>query len=89
MLGRMTARAAGRCRIVAGAGVRPDTVPALAAAGIRAVHASARGRPAEPARDPFGFGHATPPADAGVVRALRAALDDAVCAAPDQLHHQP
>lgn len=75
----MTRRAAGRCRIVAGAGVRPDNVAALvAAAGTRAIHASARSTgTTTPLADPFGFGTAAPPADDVTVRALRRAIDDA------------
>lgn len=75
----MTRRAAGRCRIVAGAGVRPGNVATLvAAAGTRAIHASARAEGSSPpVTDPFGFGAATPPADAATVRALRRAVDDA------------
>jgi copper homeostasis protein len=75
MLGRMTARAGDRCRVVAAAGVRPAVVPALAAAGIRAIHGSARcGEAGERPADRFGFGDAPQPADEAVVRALRASL---------------
>ncbi len=74
--------AAGRCRIVAGAGVRADTATALvAAAGTRALHGSARAPAAAttvPPADPFGFGFAPQPADIAVVRALRAAVDNAI-----------
>lgn len=75
----MADRAAGRCRIVAGAGVRPDNVAALvAAAGTRAIHASARSAvPVAQVADRFGFGTAAAPADAATVRALRRAIDDA------------
>jgi copper homeostasis protein len=48
-LARMVARAQGRCRIIAGAGVRPDNVAALIRdTGVDAVHASASIAVAEP-----------------------------------------
>jgi len=77
-LRRMVSAAAGRCRIIAGSGVRPDLVGDLVAAvGTAAIHASARGREGIAEPDPFGFGAASPPADAAVVRALRSALNAA------------
>jgi len=58
--------------LTAGAGVRPDHVPALRAAGVAAVHASCR-RP-RPHPTPH-FDGTTHPVDAAAVAALRAALD--------------
>lgn len=77
-LARMVRVADGRCRIVAGSGVRPELVADLVAAtGSAAIHASARGREIGAGPDPFGFGVASPPADEAVVRALRRAVDSA------------
>jgi copper homeostasis protein len=77
-LARMVRVAGGRCRIVAGSGVRPELVADLVAAtGSAAIHASARGREAAASPDPFGFGVASPPADEAVVRALRSAVEAA------------
>jgi copper homeostasis protein len=75
-IARMVAAADGRCRIVAGAGVRPEQVGALAAAiGSRAIHASARSGEPAAGPDTFGFGTGAVPADEQVVRALRRAVD--------------
>lgn len=75
----MVERAGGRCRIMAGAGVRPDNAPALlAATGVRELHASASVTVGETDERVTALGFATPPrrrTDPGMVRALRAALD--------------
>lgn len=77
-LAAMVRRAGSRCRVVAGSGVRLDNVPALVAAGIQAIHSTARGARVAETDDPMGFGRADPPADAATVRALREAVDAAV-----------
>jgi copper homeostasis protein len=77
-LARMVGAAERRCRIVAGAGVRPEQVGALVAAiGCRSIHASARSGEAAAGPDTFGFGTGSVPADEEVVRALRRAVDAA------------
>jgi copper homeostasis protein len=77
-LAGMVDAAEGRCRIVAGAGVRPEQVGELVAAiGCRAIHASARSTEPAMGPDSFGFGTGSAPADEQVVRALRRALDAA------------
>jgi len=77
-LAAMVEAARGRCRIVAGSGIRPDDVARLVAAtGTAAIHASARATPSAGEELPFGFGTASSPADQAVVRALRIELDAA------------
>ena len=58
VLAAMQRTAAGRCTIVAGAGISPENVRALVAAtGVAAVHASCRvARAVDPATTAFGFG---------------------------------
>lgn len=51
-LARMVAAADGRLQVMAGGGVRPDDIPALLAAGVDAVHLSAR----RPSGDPSSTG---------------------------------
>lgn len=75
----MVARAGDRCTIMAGAGVRPDTVAALVAStGAGEVHgsASAPGGTDDPAALRLGFGAAPRVTDADTVAALRRAIDD-------------
>lgn len=75
-IARMVAAVDGRCRIVAGAGVRPEQVGDLIATiGCRAVHASARSKQVGAGPKTFGFGTGSAPADEQVVRALRRAID--------------
>jgi len=68
---------AGRIDIMAGSGVRPENVAALLhETGVRAVHASCRGRPTRYAETvgALGFGATRAAADPDVIRAFRAAL---------------
>ena len=72
----MVARAAGRCTIMAGAGVAPANVAALVAqTGVRAVHGSASD-PAPAETDRLGFGPLPRPTNVNTVKALRRAIDD-------------
>ncbi|KQN20594.1 hypothetical protein ASE86_15185 [Sphingomonas sp. Leaf33] len=77
-IARMVASAGSAIRVMAGSGVRPDTIPVLAAAGVREFHASAS-RPSG-ALDPrvAALGFASGPSrvtDATLVAALRAATN--------------
>ena len=73
----MAARAAGRCIIMAGAGVAPSNVAALVAAtGVTEVHGSASVARGQEANDRFGFGTLPRETSTDVVRALREAIDD-------------
>jgi copper homeostasis protein len=75
----MVVRAQGRCTIMAGAGVTPDTVAALVRdTGVRAVHASAStlGHDGDPAAARLSFGVPPRMTDAGIVARLRHAIDD-------------
>jgi copper homeostasis protein len=76
-LARMVARAAGRCRIMGGAGVRPDNAAAVLAAGIHDLHGSASraATPLAPRLTALGFGPAPRPTDPDIVRALRDIID--------------
>lgn len=78
-IARMVARAEGRCRIMAGSGVRSDNAAGLlAATGVDDLHASASVAVNETDERVTALGFATPPrrrTDAGAVRALRAILD--------------
>lgn len=79
-LSAMAERAEGRCRVVAGAGVDPGNARLFVAAGLRALHATARsngGRTTATVPDPLGFGLAFAPADETIVRALREEVDNA------------
>lgn len=76
-LARMVGRAAGRCRIIGGAGVRPDNAAAVLAAGTHDLHGSASraGAPLAPRLAALGFGPAPRPTDPDIVRALRRIID--------------
>lgn len=78
-IARMVARARGRCRIMAGSGVRSDNAAGLlAATGVDELHASASVAVDEADERVTALGFATPPrrrTDAAAVRALRVALD--------------
>lgn len=79
-IARMVARAGDRCRIMAGAGVRPDNAAALlAASGVADLHGSASraGRDATEKVKALGFGPPPRQTDADTVRALRDILDRA------------
>ena len=77
-IARMVGAADGRCRVIAGAGIRSEQVGALIAAiGSRAIHASARSKQAAAGPKTFGFGTGSAPADEKIVRALRRAVDAA------------
>ncbi|RZS65957.1 copper homeostasis protein [Agromyces ramosus] len=79
VLARMAAEAHGELEVMAGGGVRVDDIPTLAAAGIDAVHLSARGRSARGgASGPGGGEAAFDTTDAAIVRA---AVDAARAAA--------
>jgi copper homeostasis protein len=80
MLAALVARAGDRITILAGSGVDVAAVPVLAAAGIRAFHASCRRRAPEPSHPDLhrlGFVEEKPlRTDAQSVRQLRQALAD-------------
>lgn len=80
VLARMVERAAGRCRIMGGAGVRPDNAASVLAAGVHDLHGSASraGEALDPRSTALGFGPAPRPTDPGVVRALRHIIDSKV-----------
>lgn len=76
VLAALAEAADGRIGITAGGGVRPEHVPVLAAAGVDAVHLSARtvvsdSGPAGPGGGPDGYATT----DAGLVAAARSAVD--------------
>lgn len=75
-IARMVAHAAGRCRILVGAGIRADIVSDVRdRTGACAFHASARApSPAGKMPDPFGFGSPPIAADRAIVAALRDAV---------------
>jgi len=71
-LKEMVLRAGSRIAVMAGSGVNPDNAPSIAAAGVQALHCTARY--AADAADPFGFGAQWLPDEAkvkGVVKAAR------------------
>ncbi len=73
----MVARAGGRCAIMAGAGVTPETAPALLVeTGVRELHGSASVAAEAGAADRFGFGPLPRRTSETVVRRLRQAIDD-------------
>lgn len=74
-MAELTRRAAGRVQVMAGGGVRPQDVGALVAAGVDAVHLSARGprEDAGPAGPGGGLAVALEATDAAVVEAAVAA----------------
>jgi copper homeostasis protein len=75
---RMVERAADRCRIMGGAGVRPDNAAAVLATGIHDLHGSAS-RPGEALAQQLtalGFGPVPRPTDPDIVRALRHIIDN-------------
>ena len=73
VLAAMNTRAAGRCTLIAGAGVTAHNVATLlAATGVGAIHASCTTAP--PATSVLGFGPTTASPDAHRVAALRAAI---------------
>ncbi len=77
VLSRLVAAAGGRTQIMAGGGVSIEDIPALAEAGVDAIHLSAKGHRDS---DPTGPGGGAPQVlftDAGVVAAARAAVDAA------------
>jgi copper homeostasis protein len=78
-LGRMRQRAPASLTIMAGSGVTPQNVRALvAASGVSAVHASARGSTdaADPKLVAFGFAHAVERGtSATIVQAIREAIE--------------
>jgi copper homeostasis protein len=77
-LARMFRAASGRLTIMTGAGVSPDTLPALAALPLTEVHASCSALLPEPAPAIAAFGFQPPGArrtDPARVAAMRAALD--------------
>ncbi|MEH3158695.1 MAG: hypothetical protein PGN08_06980 [Sphingomonas taxi] len=77
MIAAMVARAAGRCAIMAGAGVSPANVAALiAATGVREVHGSASVAPDASADDRLGFGPPPRITSRAIVTQLRQAIDD-------------
>lgn len=67
--------AAGGLEIVAGGGVRPEHVPALAAAGADAIHLSASGATSAGPSGPGGGEDEFTTTDAALVAAARAAVD--------------
>ncbi|MBB4154526.1 copper homeostasis protein [Sphingomonas jinjuensis] len=74
----MVERVGDRCRIMAGAGVRPDNVAALVAAtGVRDVHGSASSptRASDALADKLEFSPQPRRTDPDVVRGLRTAID--------------
>ena len=71
VLRKLVQRAAGRVQIMAGGGVRTEHIPALAAAGVDAVHLSAR---RSVAGHPSGPGGGHPSHDATDVDVVRAAI---------------
>lgn len=73
------ARGAGRDRLLAGGGLRPQHVAVLAAAGVRSFHVGSAVRPE---------GSFTRPVDAALVRTWRALVDDAVRLGSED-SHQP
>ncbi len=77
-IARMVEHADGRCRIMGGAGVRPDTAAAVLAAGVHDLHGSAsRVGATLPAKlFALGFGPVPRPTDADTVRALRQIIDN-------------
>ena len=77
MIAAMVTRAAGRCSVIAGAGVAPDNVAALIAnTGVREVHASASTTPPAGMEDRLGFGPPPRVTDRRLVERLRQAIDD-------------
>lgn len=79
-LARMVERAAGRCRIMGGAGVRPDNAASVLATGIHDLHGSASraGEALDPRSAALGFGPAPRLTDPDIVRALRHIIDSRV-----------
>lgn len=76
-IAKMVERAAGRCTVMAGAGVAPTNVAALVAAtGVGAVHGSASVAAPAVASDRFGFGPPPRATSVALVRGLREAIDD-------------
>ncbi|MGP7796229.1 copper homeostasis protein CutC [Sphingomonas sp. CLY1604] len=76
-IARMVERAAGRCTIMAGAGVAPGNVAALVAAtGVAAVHGSASEAVTVIENDRFGFGPHPRTTSVSLVRGLREPIDD-------------
>lgn len=76
-LASMVAAAQGALAVIAGSGIRPDTVANLVAAtGVGEVHSSASvAAPVEPDIQRFDFGGARRVTDAATVRQLRTALE--------------
>ncbi|PXA83597.1 hypothetical protein DMC47_42905 [Nostoc sp. 3335mG] len=78
-IARMVERAAGRCAIMAGSGVRPDNARRLLrATGVAELHGSASVAVADADPGAAALGFTTPPprrTDEATVRALRAAFD--------------
>jgi len=81
-IARMVEQAGHRCRIVAGAGIRPDNAARLlAATGVAELHGSASAAVAETDERAVALGLAVPPrrrTDEATVRALRVILDQGV-----------
>lgn len=76
-IARMVARAAGRCTVMAGAGVAPGNVAALiAATGVRAVHGSASTAAAPASAERIDFGPPPRITSARLVAQLRQVIDD-------------
>ncbi len=77
-IARMVERADGRCRIMGGAGVRPDNAAAVLATGVHDLHGSAsRAGATLPAKlVALGFGPVPRPTDPDTVRALRQIIDN-------------
>ena len=86
-IARMVAQSEGRCRIMAGSGVRPDNAAALlATTGIYELHASASLSMEEADERVAALGFATPArrrTDAAIVRALREVLGRDVADRPN------
>jgi len=77
VIARMVARAAGRCTIMAGAGVGPGNAAVLiAATGVSALHGSASVPNTLIENDRLGFGPLPRITSAATVAALRRAIDD-------------
>ncbi len=76
-IARMVAAAAGRCTVMAGAGINPANVrPLIAATGVAAVHGSASEPVTGPQNDRLGFGPHPRRTSESLVRGMRQAIDD-------------